>query len=79
MKRKMWLVLVVGLVALMAVTPAFAYHSSVSGIVHDSKTDQPWEHGGLVTVYSCKTGATLGSGPLGTTAGTYLRYVHNRS
>jgi hypothetical protein len=73
MKKKLLIALVVVLLAtLITATPTFAWYSSVSGTVLDSTTaHSPWTHGGTVTVRDCSTWASLGTGPISTSDGTF--------
>lgn len=73
MKQKLTTVAVVVLLTLAVATTVFAVYTSVTGVVHDSKTDQPWLPGGTVTVYDCADigGTVLGSGSISTVDGTF--------
>lgn len=48
----------------LTVVSVFANFTSVSGVVHDSKTNTAWEHGGSVKVFDCSDAGqvALGSG-----------------
>lgn len=77
MKRRLLTVLLVVLVALMAVGPAFAY-TGISGTVTENKTggNLAWIYGGTVTVQAIDLAAPAGlvlcgAGSLNVPAGTY--------
>lgn len=65
MKKSIVFLAVIMLLALTAVS-AFANYASVSGVVHDSKTNSPWIYGGTVTVFNCSDAsqAALGTSPV---------------
>ena len=58
MKNKLYLVIIVVMIAMVLPIPAYAY-SGVEGDVLDSFTLQPWTHGGEVFVLNLNTGALI--------------------
>jgi len=67
MNKKIWAVLFTLFVALLFAVPVFAYYSTISGQLRDSKTGAIWTSGASIEVFNCNTLATINTSLVGVT------------